>query len=461
MVFSDPVFLFFFLPAVILMTKLSPKPLRNAVLLIFSLLFYAWGEPIYILLMLAVIVINYLAGLRLLRFPADTAPGRRRFVLTLAILLNLTILGVFKYTGFFAELLNSAAGLHLPAPQIILPIGISFYIFQSMSYVIDVYRGDAEAQRNILNFGTYVALFPQLIAGPIVRYRDIALQLAEREETVKLFADGATEFVYGLSKKVLLANQMGLLADRMLLSEGGTVSAWVGMAAYTLQIYFDFSGYSDMAIGLGQMFGFRFRKNFDYPYISQSITEFWRRWHMSLSSWFKEYVYIPLGGNRKGLFRQCLNLLIVWLLTGLWHGASLNFVLWGLYYALLLILEKLLFGRLLRLLPGLLRHLVTLLIVAFGWGIFYYTDVEQWFCFIRRLCLWSSDSGEALRCMLAYIPVFYIACFAATRRPIRAILRIRNGAFAFLEIPWLVMLFLLCTSVLVSQGYNPFIYFRF
>ena len=461
MVFSDPVFLFFFLPAVILMTKLSPKPLRNAVLLLFSLLFYAWGEPIYILLMLAVIVINYLAGLRLLRFPADTAPGRRRFVLTLAILLNLTILGVFKYTGFFAELLNSAAGLHLPAPQIILPIGISFYIFQSMSYVIDVYRGDAEAQRNILNFGTYVALFPQLIAGPIVRYRDIALQLAEREETVKLFADGATEFVYGLSKKVLLANQMGLLADRMLLSEGGTVSAWVGMAAYTLQIYFDFSGYSDMAIGLGQMFGFRFRKNFDYPYISQSITEFWRRWHISLSSWFKEYVYVPLGGNRKGLFRQCLNLLIVWLLTGLWHGASLNFVLWGLYYALLLILEKLLFGRLLRLLPGLLRHLVTLLIVAFGWGIFYYTDVEQWFCFLRRLCLWSSDSGEALRCMLAYIPVFYIACFAATRRPIRAILRIRNGAFAFLEIPWLVMLFLLCTSVLVSQGYNPFIYFRF
>ena len=461
MVFSDPVFLFFFLPAVILMTKLSPKPLRNAVLLIFSLLFYAWGEPIYILLMLAVIVINYLAGLRLLRFPADTAPGRRRFVLTLAILLNLTILGVFKYTGFFAELLNSAAGLHLPAPQIILPIGISFYIFQSMSYVIDVYRGDAEAQRNILNFGTYVALFPQLIAGPIVRYRDIALQLAEREETVKLFAGGATEFVYGLSKKVLLANQMGLLADRMLLSEGGTISAWVGMAAYTLQIYFDFSGYSDMAIGLGQMFGFRFRKNFDYPYISQSITEFWRRWHISLSSWFKEYVYVPLGGNRKGLFRQCLNLLIVWLLTGLWHGASLNFVLWGLYYALLLILEKLLFGRLLRLLPGLLRHLVTLLIVAFGWGIFYYTDVEQWFCFLRRLCLWSSDSGEALRCMLAYIPVFYIACFAATRRPIKAILRIRNGAFAFLEIPWLVMLFLLCTSVLVSQGYNPFIYFRF
>ena len=461
MVFSDPVFLFFFLPAVILVTKLSPRPLRNAVLLLFSLLFYAWGEPVYVFLMLAVIVLNYLAGLRLRCFPADTAPGRRRLVLILAVAADLAILGFFKYSGFFTELLNTAAGLHLPVPQIVLPIGISFYIFQSMSYVIDVYRGDADAQRNILSFGTYVALFPQLIAGPIVRYRDIALQLTGREETVSLFASGAVKFIYGLAKKVLLANQMGLLADRMLLREGGTLSAWVGMAAYTLQIYFDFSGYSDMAIGLGRMFGFRFLKNFDYPYISQSITEFWRRWHMSLSSWFREYVYIPLGGNRRGLFRQCLNLLIVWLLTGLWHGASMNFVLWGLYYAVLLILEKLLFGRLLLHLPAFFRHLVTLLIVAFGWGIFYYTDMDQWLVFLRRLFLWSADSGDALRFMLAYIPIFYVSCFAATRRPIRAILRLRAGAFAFLEILWLVLLFVLCTAALVSQGYNPFIYFRF
>ena len=461
MVFSDPVFLFFFLPAVILVTKLSPRPLRNAALLLFSLLFYAWGEPVYVFLMLAVIVLNYLAGLRLRCFPADTAPGRRRLVLILAVAADLAILGFFKYSGFFTELLNTAAGLHLPVPQIVLPIGISFYIFQSMSYVIDVYRGDADAQRSILSFGTYVALFPQLIAGPIVRYRDIALQLTGREETVSLFASGAVKFIYGLAKKVLLANQMGLLADRMLLREGGTLSAWVGMAAYTLQIYFDFSGYSDMAIGLGRMFGFRFLKNFDYPYISQSITEFWRRWHMSLSSWFREYVYIPLGGNRRGLFRQCLNLLIVWLLTGLWHGASMNFVLWGLYYAVLLILEKLLFGRLLLHLPAFFRHLVTLLIVAFGWGIFYYTDMDQWLVFLRRLFLWSADSGDALRFMLAYIPIFYVSCFAATRRPIRAILRLRAGAFAFLEILWLVLLFVLCTAALVSQGYNPFIYFRF
>ena len=461
MVFSDPVFLFFFLPAVILVTKLSPRPLRNAALLLFSLLFYAWGEPVYVFLMLAVILLNYLAGLRLRRFPADAAPGRRRLVLSLAVAADLAILGFFKYSGFFTELLNTAAGLHLPVPQIVLPIGISFYIFQSMSYVIDVYRGDADAQRDILSFGTYVALFPQLIAGPIVRYRDIALQLTGREETVSLFTSGAVKFIYGLAKKVLLANQMGLLADRMLLREGGTLSAWVGMAAYTLQIYFDFSGYSDMAIGLGRMFGFRFLKNFDYPYISQSITEFWRRWHMSLSSWFREYVYIPLGGNRRGLFRQCLNLLIVWLLTGLWHGASMNFVLWGLYYAVLLILEKLLLGRLLLHLPAFFRHLVTLLIVAFGWGIFYYTDMDQWLVFLRRLFLWSADSGDALRFMLAYIPIFYVSCFAATRRPIRAILRLRAGAFAFLEILWLVLLFVLCTAALVSQGYNPFIYFRF
>ena len=461
MVFSDPVFLFFFLPAVILMTKLSPKPLRNAVLLLFSLLFYAWGEPIYILLMLAVIVINYLAGLRLLRFPADTAPGRRRFVLTLAILLNLTILGVFKYTGFFAELLNSAAGLHLPVPQIILPIGISFYIFQSMSYVIDVYRGDAEAQRNILNFGTYVALFPQLIAGPIVRYSDIERQLTERRETLTMFSTGIRRFIYGLAKKVLLANQMGLLADTLLLKGGGTLSAWAGMAAYTLQIYFDFSGYSDMAIGLGRMLGFRFFENFNYPYISKSITEFWRRWHISLSSWFKEYVYIPLGGNRKGLPRQCLNLLIVWMLTGLWHGASLNFVIWGLYYAVILIIEKLFFGKVLSKMPGIFRHIYALLIVAFGWGIFYYTDFGQFTLFVNRLVTYSADEKDIINWMIAYLPTAAVAVLASTKLYYRFVRSLRKSRFMFLEIPILAVLFVLCVSALVSQSYNPFIYFRF
>ena len=366
MVFSDTIFLFFFLPAVLLCTKLSPRRWRNAVLFLFSLLFYAWGEPVYVLLMLAVIAVNYFAGLGLACFPAAEKPTARKLVLVLAIAADLAVLGYFKYTAFFLESWNSLTGSALAVPRIILPIGISFYIFQSMSYVVDVYRAQVEPQRNPLLFGTYVSLFPQLIAGPIVRYRDVERQLIGREETLSSFAGGVTRFVFGLAKKVLLANQMGVLADRMLLAETGTLSAWVGMAAYTLQIYFDFSGYSDMAIGLGGMLGFHFRENFNYPYVSESVTEFWKRWHMSLSSWFKEYVYIPLGGNRKGLARQCLNLLIVWLLTGLWHGASMNFVLWGLYYALLLILEKLFFGPRIARLPGVLRHLVTLLIVAFG-----------------------------------------------------------------------------------------------
>ena len=461
MVFSDLIFLFFFLPAVILVTKLSPKSWRNGELLLFSLLFYAWGEPVYVFLMLAVIAVNYLAGLLVARFPRESRPGGRKLALTLAIAADLAILGYFKYAGFFMESLNGLAGKHLPVPEIVLPIGISFYIFQSMSYVIDVYRDEVEPQRNPLTFGTYVALFPQLIAGPIVRYRDIADQLREREETRARFAQGVVRFVYGLAKKVLLANQMGLLADRMLLSETGTVSAWVGMAAYTLQIYFDFSGYSDMAIGLGRMLGFRFKENFAHPYVSRSITEFWKRWHISLSSWFREYVYIPLGGNRKGLARQCLNLLIVWMLTGLWHGASVNFVLWGLYYAVLLILEKLFLGKLTARLPYGLQRLGTLLAVAFGWGIFYYTDMGLWRAFVGRLFSLRADSAEALRYAAAYLPTFLVACAAAGRMPKKALTRLRENGLYLPELLLLALLFLLSTSALVSQSYNPFIYFRF
>ena len=461
MVFSDLIFLFFFLPAVILFTRLSPKRLHNAVLLLFSLLFYAWGEPVYVFLMLAVIAVNYLAGLALARFPAETEGRKRKLTLVLAVTANLSILGWFKYAGFFAEGLNALAGTRLAVPEIVLPIGISFYTFQSMSYVIDLYRGQVEPQRSPLLFGTYVSLFPQLIAGPIVRYRDIERQLLDREESLSAFAAGTVRFVYGLAKKVLIANQMGVLTDRMLLTETGTLSAWVGMAAYTLQIYFDFSGYSDMAIGLGGMFGFTFKENFNYPYLSQSVTEFWTRWHMSLSSWFKEYVYIPLGGNRRGLKRQCLNLLIVWMLTGLWHGASVNFVLWGLYYAVLLILEKLYFGKRLARLPGLVRHGVTLLIVAFGWGIFYYTDMALWRGFVGRLFAFRADAAQALRFVRAYLPTLLVACLASTELPKRALERLRRGGRPWLELPILALLFVLCTAALVSQSYNPFIYFRF
>ena len=461
MVFSDLIFLFFFLPAVILVTKLSPRRWRNVELLLFSLLFYAWGEPVYVLLMLAAIAVNYLAGLLIDRFPAQTRPGARKAALILALTLDLGALGYFKYAGFFLRSLSALTGRGIAIPQIALPIGISFYIFQSMSYTIDVYRAQVEPQRDPLRFGTYVSLFPQLIAGPIVRYRDIAEQLTEREESLSLFSEGTVRFLYGLAKKVLVADQMGALADGLLQTRGGTLSAWVGMAAYTLQIYFDFSGYSDMAIGLGRMFGFRFRENFDYPYVSRSITEFWKRWHISLSSWFREYVYIPLGGNRKGLARQCLNLLIVWMLTGLWHGAAVNFVLWGLYYALLLILEKLFLGKLLEKLPGSLRGALTMLVVAFGWSLFYYTDMGLFGDFVQRLFSGVPDSAQRLRQIVAYMPIGLVGCVAATPLPRRALEKLREGKLAFLEVPLLACLFLLCVAALVTQSYDPFIYFRF
>ncbi len=461
MVFSNPIFLFFFLPCVLLCDRLSPKRIRNAVLLFFSLIFYAWGEPVYVLLMLAVILLNYTAGILMGRFSGSEDGKKRKAVLIAAVVSDLSILFYFKYTNFFLGILSDVAGVKIPFREVVLPIGISFYIFQSMSYVIDVYRRNADVQHNVISFGTYVSLFPQLIAGPIVFYRDIARQLARREESLDKFSDGVRDFILGLSKKVLLANQMGLLADRLLLSEAGTLSAWAGIAAYSMQIYFDFSGYSDMAIGLGKMLGFRFAMNFNYPYVSKSITEFWRRWHISLSSWFREYVYIPLGGNRKGLPRQCLNLLIVWSLTGLWHGASLNFVLWGLYYALVLILEKLFLGKLLTRLPGILRRVYTLFIVAFGWGIFYFTDLGQWLGFVHRLFSSLPDARSGLTWILAYLPIGLAAAVASTQAMGRLLEKLRRSRAAWAEIPLLAVLLLLCTAALVSQSYNPFIYFRF
>ena len=345
MLFSSNVFLFAFLPAVILTYYLVPQVLRNPVLLIFSLFFYGWGEPVYLFLMIGDILLNYICGLWI---AAERKQGKKgRTALVTGVVLNLLLLGFFKYAGsLFGDL----------APDIPLPIGISFYVFQSMSYIIDYYRDDAPLQKNVLTFGTYVTLFPQLIAGPIVRYADVAQMLQTRRENLSQFAAGVQTFIIGLSKKVLLANAMGNLWN-LLQVQQGTLTAWMGLLAYTLQIYFDFSGYSDMAIGLGRMFGFEFLINFDYPYISSSITEFWRRWHISLSTWFKEYVYIPLGGNRKGIRRQILNIIVVWLLTGLWHGASWNFVLWGGYYAVLLILEKVFLLKWLKKIPTVLRHL--------------------------------------------------------------------------------------------------------
>jgi len=461
MLFSSNVFLFVFLPLVLISYYISPRWLRNPVLLLFSLLFYGWGEPVYLLLMIFVILMNYGFGLWIhhLRTREKDARG----ILALSVVCNLLLLGYYKYTGF---LLHSLSGIfpaleNIQLPEITLPIGISFYTFQSMSYVIDVYRQDAPVQRNPLDFGTYVALFPQLIAGPIVRYRDVALQMVSRRENLSAFSSGILLFIAGLAKKVLLANQMGSLWN-LLRPEPGTFAAWVGIIAYSFQIYFDFSGYSDMARGLGRMFGFEFLENFNYPYISQSITDFWRRWHISLSTWFREYVYIPLGGNRKGKVRNYVNLLTVWMLTGFWHGASWNFLLWGLYYALLLILEKAFLLKLLNKLPAGLRLLYTLPLVILGWALFYFEDLGALGQFLGRMFTLAETSRTGLNLISAYLPLLIAAAIASTplckglvsqsmhKVPVRyGMLAAACAALA------------LCVAALASQSYNPFIYFRF
>ena len=460
MVFSSIIFLCFFLPAVLALYYLAPRRARNAVLLLSSLVFYAWGEPVYLFLMLFTIALNYVCGLCIAAQRARERSAKPALIG--AVVLNLGLLAWFKYAGFLARSLRLLPGLGaLPIPAVALPIGISFYIFQSLSYTIDVYRGVVPAQRDLLRFGTYVSMFPQLIAGPIVRYKDVAAQLEQREETPAQFASGVLLFVIGLSKKLLLANPMGALWES-LQTQPGTLSAWAGMFAYTLQIYFDFSGYSDMAIGLGRLFGFEFLRNFDYPYMARSVTEFWRRWHISLSTWFREYVYIPLGGNRRGRGRQLLNLLIVWLLTGLWHGASWNFVFWGLYYALLLILEKLLDGRFPGRLPRPLQHLLLLLAVSLGWMLFYFESTPALFAFLARLFTPAPSGVSAVHLLLAYLPLLCLAILAATPLPCRLARRaLARPALRWLRVAAPALLMLLCLAALATQSYNPFIYFRF
>ena len=438
MLFSSNTFLFGFLPAVVVLYYLCPRRCRNVLLLVSSLIFYGWGEPKYVLLMLVSILLNYFCGLAAAR--QQSRQRSTRGVLVLGVVLNLGMLGFFKYGKFF---FGSAF------PDIPLPIGISFYIFQAMSYLIDVCRREVEVQKNVLTFGTYVTLFPQLIAGPIVRYRDVAEMLESRRENLPQFSRGVQRFVVGLSKKVLLANTFGS-AWNVLQVTTGTAAAWLGLLCYTLQIYFDFSGYSDMAIGLGQLFGFTFLENFNYPYISASITEFWRRWHISLSTWFKEYVYIPLGGNRKGLARQIFNILVVWLLTGLWHGASWNFVLWGGYYAALLILEKCWLLKAGEKLPLLLRRMLTMVLVMLSWALFYFENLGALGAFLGRLFTAIPSAGIAF-----YLPVTALGCLCAT--PALKRVKLPDG------VRWglCVVLLLLCVASLARQSYNPFIYFRF
>lgn len=464
MVFSSLVFMFAYLPITLLAYYLVPRQGRNIFLFIVNLIFYGWGEPRLVLLMVFNIFFNYIGGWLVDKYRADAK--KKKLFLILTCVLDIGILAVFKYTGMITETLNMLPFLNIPELQISLPIGISFYTFQTMSYVIDVYRDDAPVSKNFINFGTYVALFPQLIAGPIVRYRDVAEQLVNRRETLEMFTRGVKLFMVGLAKKVIIANTMGTLTTNIFATtdENGVVGTWVGMIAYTFQIYFDFSGYSDMACGLGNMLGFEFLKNFNYPYIAKSITDFWRRWHISLSTWFKEYVYIPLGGNRKGVKRQILNLLIVWGLTGLWHGAAYNFVLWGLYYGLLLILEKFVLKKFLDRLPSFVQHIYTLFIVIIGWGLFYFTDVRQLGEFMVDLFNFGNGicGNQAFNLIMSNLPMLIIAAVAST--PLAAMLYNRFEHTRFMWIPetlYCMGVLAVSTASLVNQSYNPFLYFRF
>ena len=471
MLFSSITFLFMFLPIVMAVYYLVPNGAKNIVLLLASLFFYAWGEPVYVVLMILSIVLNYFCG-RDIEANADN-PKKAKLSLVFALTANILILGFFKYTDFFIGNINAWFGTSIPLLNLTLPIGISFYTFQMMSYVIDVYRGDAAAQKNFVSFGAYVALFPQLVAGPIVRYTTIADQLDNRRESTDMFAYGIKRFVTGLAKKVLLANTIGQVwtqLSAMEVSSMSVVGTWVGALAFTFQIYFDFSAYSDMAIGLGQMLGFKFLENFDYPYISKSITEFWRRWHISLGTWFREYVYIPLGGNRKGLIRQIFNLLIVWFCTGFWHGASWNFLIWGGYYGVLLIIEKLFLLKVLKKIPAFFSHVYTLFFVVIGWVIFGFDDMTKGWEYLKGMFGFGGlqlVDNMSLYLLLSNLVLILILIVASTPLPaklgrkIMSLVQTKTWAAMIIENVFIIAIFVISVAFLVNSTYNPFLYFRF
>ncbi len=470
MLFSSTTFLFGFLSLVLLCYYVVPRFLKNAVLLVFSLVFYAWGEPVYVFLMLGSIVVAYITGLL-----CDREKYKSKLPLVsmiFAIVWNMGLLLFFKYTNFFITNANALLDLKITPLDLTLPIGISFYSFQTLSYVIDVYRGEVKAQRNFLDLATYVTLFPQLIAGPIVRYKTIEEQLGSRKESLEQFARGVKRFAVGLGKKVILANNIGALFEQIsgtAQEELSVASVWLGIIAYTFQIYFDFSGYSDMAIGLGKMFGFDFLENFNYPYISDSITEFWRRWHISLSSWFRDYVYIPLGGNRKGKVRQCVNIMIVWALTGFWHGANWNFMLWGVYFGVILLCEKLFLLKALGRLPRVIRHIYALLLIVIGWGIFAFEDTDRLIQNLKNmfgaggLPLWGGKYDLFWFANNAILLVILVIASLPLFRWLGTKLAARLPAVYGIVIEPLCTAALLIVSLayLASGSFNPFLYFRF
>lgn len=473
MVFSSLLFLFRFLPAILLVYYIVPHRFRNLVLLIFSLAFYAWGEPIYIILMLASILISYTGGILVHRFKQTEKRNAARATLILSCAAGLSLLAFFKYAEFAVETVNNLTGAGITMRHIALPIGISFYTFQTLSYTIDVYRGEAAVQKNLISFGTYVTMFPQLIAGPIVQYKTIDTQLRTRTETAEQFAEGIHRFMIGLGKKVLIANNAGELWNTIQASpysEVPMLTAWMGLAAYTFQIYFDFSAYSDMAIGLGAMFGFRFLENFNYPYISKSITEFWRRWHISLGTWFREYVYIPLGGNRVGRWRHIRNILIVWLLTGIWHGASWNFLIWGVYYGVLLLAEKFIFGKYLKKLPALFLHIYCMFFVMLGWNLFAFPDMGRGIEFLKSLFgLYGQGflNTETVYLLYNNAALLILCIFGSTQFPqkigkwLSVKLARKEIVLSLVKNTFYTGIFLLSVAWLVDATFNPFLYFRF
>jgi len=459
--FSSIPFLFYFLPAVLILYFLVPWKLKNAVLLLFSLVFYAWGEPMYVFLMIATICLFFGCGIAIGR---SKTTKMKKLWLTVSVVVSLGLLAVFKYADFFLGSINSVTGLSIPLPGLALPIGISFYTFQCLSYSVDVYRGTADVQKNIISFGAYVSLFPQLIAGPIVRYVDVARELDQRTHSWENIALGLRRFLVGLSKKILIANSLGELTEIFRASgEKSVLFYWIYAIAFALHIYFDFSGYSDMAIGLGRIFGFQFIENFNYPYMSRSIGEFWRRWHMSLGSWFRDYVYIPLGGNRVSKGRWVFNTLMVWMLTGLWHGAAWNFVLWGLLYAAFLMIEK--WVPALQKLPDILRRGYVLLIVVLGFVLFNAVDLSQALSDISGMFGFNGVplvTAETLYYLRSYGILFVLAFVGSTPLVRDTANRLsKYRVVTVLEPILMIAALLVCSAYLVDGSFNPFLYFRF
>lgn len=470
MLFSSITFLFIFLPLTLLLYYLVPFRMKNYVMLAASLIFYAWGEPVYIILMILSIILNYLCGQDIYE-KRDNARAMK-MSLMFGVIMNLLILGFFKYYGLLMDTINAILPIDIPYRVLALPIGISFYTFQAMSYLIDVYRKEVKPQENVLYFALYISMFPQLIAGPIVRYIDIEEQLKERSINSTKFGEGAMYFIRGLAKKVVLANTFGSVYEQVAAMQMGsfsTLTAWVGAIAYAFQIYFDFGGYSDMAIGLGKMFGFEFLPNFNYPYIAKSITDFWRRWHISLSTWFREYVYIPLGGNRCTPSRHILNLLIVWMLTGLWHGAQWNFMFWGLYYGVILILEKYLWGSKIEKLPSAVQHIYAFVLVLFGW-VFFFSPTLGYAGQYLKVMFGIGAKGifdkQGFFMIFTNWLLIVIAILASAPRGYKLLKKI-TGCWQSEEVRTIVTcavyiaMFLLCIAFLVTETYNPFLYFRF